>query len=798
MTLKFNIILAMALLTATLMQAKQVKVGTPDALHAAIKNSQAGDSIIISNGTWKDVAIVLKGKGQKDKFISLIAETPGKVFLEGQSSLRMSGDWLYVSGLVFRNGFSPRSNVIEFRTSSKDYAYNSVVSECVIDNYNKLAKDSADHWVGIYGKNNRVEYSYFAGKTNDGTTLVVWPNDSNSIENNHLIYRNYFGHRPRLGSNGGETIRIGTSHVCMNSSRTIVDGNYFEHCNGETEIISNKSTDNIFINNTFFESEGSLVLRHGDNAIVAGNWFIGNKKANTGGVRVINEGHKIYNNYFYKLTGDEFRSPLAVMNGIPNSPLNGYMPVKNVIVANNTYYDCGVVWAFGVGKGFRDRDVKPENVLLLNNIVYSPNQTDLIKYYDPSPGIRFDNNIMKNSTGFFNNAGAVEAEIESGEFAGLKTIFSSLKAKKLPFVKYDILGQLRNEVVVGAFQNKVVKPEVEVATSKNCGPDWYRGSIASKATKEVKERKIIKVSNDAPDNLRKLLLKAKDGDIFELGEGEYVISNKIVLNKNIDIRGVSNAGKPVIKLQSTRENNSFFEIAETANVKFVGIAFNGDSKSKFPAKYLFITAKDGSKNYNLHIENCEIYDFNVETGAIFKAYKGSFADSIVVRNSVLRNSFRAFSLAEEKDNTGKYNAEYVIFENTVFDNFTQFVLDYYRGGMDESTIGGTLQVKHCVFNAIGADEKQTIIRLSGILNVSIENSIFCNSLAKTSFRLSGERNVVTHCNFSAAPEPKILNGAKAIKLMYESPRFEKKSFKLSSKSKLRNKGLNGLNIGLLD
>ena len=41
-------------------------------------------------------------------------------------------------------------------------------------------------------------------------------------------------------------------------------------------------------------------FRHGNNALVAGNWFIGNKK-HTGGIRVINEGHKIFNNYFYRL-----------------------------------------------------------------------------------------------------------------------------------------------------------------------------------------------------------------------------------------------------------------------------------------------------------------------------------------------------------------------------------------------------------------------------------------------------------------------------------------------------------------
>jgi poly(beta-D-mannuronate) lyase len=359
--------------------AKTYKVENISQFNTTVKLVNAGDSIILKNGVWKDVEFKFKAKGEPNKMIYLVAETPGKVTIEGKSRLQLSGQYLYVSGLTFINGSTPKSVVIEFRTSSTEYAYNSVLNQCVIDKFNQ-PKDTADHWVGMYGKKNVVEYCYFGGKSNEGTTLVVWPNDSNSIDNGHLIYRNYFGPRPRLGSNGGETIRIGTSHVCMNSSRTIVDGNYFEHCNGETEIISNKSCDNIFVNNTFFESEGSLVMRHGDRGIVAGNWFIGNGKINTGGVRVINEGHKIYNNYFYKLRGDDFRSALAIMNAIPDSPLNGYMPVKNVIIANNTYYDCSTPWSFGVGFGDRNRIVKPESTLLLNNLIYSPNEAELIKY----------------------------------------------------------------------------------------------------------------------------------------------------------------------------------------------------------------------------------------------------------------------------------------------------------------------------------------------------------------------------------------------------------------------------------
>ena len=792
---KIKILLLFTVVVSVNIFATAYKVSTLTEYKEKVKTLLAGDTIVLANGVWNDTQLVFKGNGEQGKQICLMAETPGKVFMQGKSCLTLSGNYLSVSGLTFRNGMTPRGTVIEFRTSSKEYAYNSVVSNCVIDKFNQPAKDSMDHWIGIYGKKNRVEYCYLGGKSNEGTTLVVWPNDSNSINNGHLIYRNYFGPRPRLGANGGESIRIGTSQVCHLSSGTIVDGNYFEHCNGEVEVISNKSCDNILVNNTFFECEGSLVLRHGNNSTVAGNWFIGNGKPFTGGVRVINEGHKIYNNFFYKLAGEDFRSGLTIMNAIPDSPPNGYAPVKNVIFANNTFYDCAFPWAFGVGFGERNRTVKPESTLLLNNLVYCPNTKELVKFYDQTDGVRFDNNIMINSAGSSSDKGAVAGDALKTTINNYPTVYSTTRAKKLPFVKYDILGQLRGEAVIGAFQNNGEKPVLDYASEANCGPAWY------KATAENAQKKSIpvgKTSTVAPgiDALTQALKKAGNGDVLLLSAGEHIISNKISINKNVTIKSADANLKPVIKLKSSRENNSFFEIGANARLTIVGIAMNGDSKAAFPAKYVFATGKEGAVNYSLFLNNCDIYDVKVASGAIFKAYKTSYADTILIKNCVLRDSYRGISLADEKDDIGKYNAETVLFENTVFSNIDQFAIDYYRGGNDESTLGGSLKIDHCVFDNVGIDEKQTILKLSRIVTVAISNSIFANSMAKTSVRLSGSKNSVSNCNFSNCADPKAEAGAVISKLNNESVKFEKKSFNLDKKSKLKGLATDGGNIGL--
>lgn len=777
--------------TLSVVFAKSIKVGTIAQFNETVKNIAPGDSVILANGTWKDAELVFKGKGEIGKRIYLTAETFGQVTLEGQSCLRLSGEWLHVSGLVFVNGCAPGKSVIEFKTSSKNYAYNTVLTDCVIDGYSQQFKDSADHWVDVWGKKNTIEYCYFGGKANEGTTFVIWPNDSNSINNGHLVYRNYFGPRPRLGSNGGESIRIGTSQVCNNSSGSIVDGNYFEHCNGEVEIISNKSSDNKFVNNTFFESEGSLVLRHGNRAVVSGNWFIGNGKEYTGGVRVINEGHQIYNNYFYKLTGDEFRSALAIMNAIPDSPLNGYAPVRNVVIANNTYVDCTMPWAFCVGFGYRNRIVRPEGVLLLNNIVYSPNASDLIKSYDKTDGIKLDNNLMVSNKGISTDLGTITGEVLNSKVWGVDMVYSMVKAKKLPFVKYDIMGQLRGEAVIGAFQNKGEKAEVEMASAKNCGPTWYK-PVSGKSI----EGKVTSVTAGT-DNLYQAVQKAKAGDVLILEAGEHILTKKISLAKDLTIRAAKDATvKPVLKLKTNKENGSLFELTGNAKLYLQGLAIDGDSKAAFPAKYAFVSSKVSALGYSLFIDNCEIYDFNVETGAIFKAYKGTMADSLKVTNSVFRDSYRGFTLGEEKDDAGKYSAEKIKFENTVFHHFSQYILDFYRGGTDESTLGGTFSVNHCVFDAVATAENQTVLKMTGIVNVSILNSIFSNSTAKTLVRLSGSKNFMSTCCLSNCEKPKVENGAKTENLVFVSPAFLGESYLLSKKSPLLGKASDGGNIGL--
>ena len=795
MKIKLFALIAFALVASSSLVAKDYKVSNYTELNNRIKNAAPGDCIIMANGIWTDARIVFKATGTEKNPICIKAETAGNVKLEGESSLSISGKWLHVSGLVFTKGHTPGRAVILFKTSEKEYAYNCVVSNCVIDNYNQSVREKEDNWIALWGKNNIVEYCYLGGKTNIGTTLIVCPNDSNSIHNKHWIHRNYFGPRTRLGSNGGETMRLGTSEVCTFSSESTVEGNYFEHCNGEVEIISNKSCDNKFINNTFFESEGSLVLRHGNRAIVSGNWFIGNGKSFTGGVRVINEGHHIYNNFFYKLRGDEFRSPLTIMNGIPDSPASGYAPVKNVILANNTYVDCTLPWNFCVGVSERNRIVTPQNTQIINNIVYCPNENELIKSYDKTDGITFGNNLMISKKGVSSEKGTVAGEINKSQLSGIEMVYSTIPAQKIPFIKNDIMGQPRTKAVIGAFQDKDEKAKTETASSLNCGPAWYKPDTTP-SKKGTEKGKTIQVEAGT-DKLYEAVQNANTGDVLILGNGEYLLSRKIVFTKSITIKAASGLeSKPVIKMINPTGNDPLFELASNVYVRIKGVKIDGegDNKSVNSPKYAFTTAEH-ALGYALFVDNCDIFDFSASGGAVFNSLYCTMADSIVISNSVIRDSYSGINLHKEKED-GKYNAETVILNNTVFSNLTDYALDYYRGGFDESTVGGSLSINHCVFDSVGNGTKESILSLSRIMFVKINNSIFSNSSAKSTVQLWGLYDKITNCCLYNCAKPELTKDATSKNLVYENPAFNSKSYSLSDNSTLKGKATDGENIGL--
>ena len=754
---------------ALAMSAATYSVSDAETFNQTAKRLQAGDSLVMTAGIWTDAALVVKrAEGTADRPITITVEQMGKTLLQGASSLRFSGDYVHVSGLVFVNGGQGVRHVIEMRTSKEDYANHSVVSHCVIDHYNPQDKAEQTDWMSMWGKDNIVEYCYFGGKSNQGTTFIVWPNDSASWENHHIIRYNYFGTRKPLGANGGETIRIGTSHVSKHNSWTTVEHNLFEHCNGEVEIVSVKSCENVIRNNTFLECEGSLVLRHGDRNEVYGNVFIGNGKKHTGGVRIVNEGQYVHHNLFYKCAGKEFRAALCIMNGIPNTVLNGYHQVKDARIEKNTFVSCAVPFELCMGKGSRDRDAKPERTVIRDNMVYCPTAADLVVAHDTDYDISFLHNVLFGMNGFDPTSAAQD----------VKTSFWH------DMMVPDVEGFGAMEILA--------KDDYVLADKSNCGPAWYTPiSENASAPRKPKNWEVA-----TSDDLMKALRKAQGGDVITIADGEYLLTKKAKISDHLIIRAADNA-KPLLRIGGESNTIIGFEIGGHARLEMCGLTLRGDDAKGNPvAKYCFTANKETANNYMLVLDHCDISGFNItDGGAVFKSYKNTFADSIIVRNSTLHHSFRGFALAEEKEEKGLYNAEYVSFYNTLFLSITQWAIDYNRLGIDESTSGGTLYVDHCVFDEVNDREDQTILRQKGINHVILTNTIFLNSSAKWAIRLSGHNQHAERCLTYLTGRIGAQAGATATDMYNGKPKFQKKTYSLQSSTTML--GTDGKPIGIL-
>ncbi len=596
--------------------AKHYKVASASEYIAIQSAIAPGDSIIFANGNWKNVELIFNQQGTSTSPIVFIAETPGKVIFSGNSKLKIGGTYIEINGFLFKDGFSSKGAIIEFRESSNKLANHCRVTNCAIDNYNNPDRLSDDNWVILYGKNNRLDHNYIANKKNLGTTLIVELNDVRNQENEHRIDHNYFGERPRLGSNGGETIRIGNSTFSKTSSRTIIEENYFEHCSGEVEIISVKSCDNILRRNTFYECEGGLVLRHGNRNIVENNFFIGNDKPNTGGVRVINAGHKIYNNFFYKLAGDRFRSALTVLNGVPNSPINRYDPVRDVVIANNIFIDCNSV-ELGAGKDL-ERTAKPEDVVLYGNVFYT-DKKNLFTVSDDISGIKFLQNYS--SVAFANvpasgfKLGAIKVDRKGDQWT---VVVPQYVAGAAPAV---LQGKLPNTT---SRLPAYFKP---YATNVNTGVQWY-----SSAKADVVTGTTIKVA-PGENTIYDAALKAASGDILMLQSGTYTINKTIEVKVPLHIvYDVNSSSKPLLQFTGEKGGFSFFSIENGGELYLSNLKLNGLSENGTAESFIRTSLQPMIEHYKLFVDGCDFVNITDGRKHAFKVNKASYADTIQYTN----------------------------------------------------------------------------------------------------------------------------------------------------------------------
>ena len=615
---------------------------------------EPGDTVILKDGVWNDFEIIFEGHGEPDLPITLRAETPGKVYITGQSNLALAGEHLLVSGLIFRDGYTPSQSVISFRKNKTALANNSRVTQTVIHNFTNPERFETDYWVAIYGKNNRFDHNHLEGKRNRGVTLAVRLDSEASQENYHRIDHNYFGPRPTLGSNGGETLRIGTSHFSRSNSFTTVENNYFDRCDGEVEIISSKSGSNVLRGNVFFESKGTLTLRHGHDNLVEENIFLGNGVAHTGGIRVINRRQTIKNNYIEGVKGYRFGGALVVMNGVPNSPINRYDGVEDSIIESNSLINSDHI-QLAAGSDAERSAVPVRTSFDKNLIVQAESGADVFTVYDDISGISFNENVISGS------GAPVTRGFES-------TTVSLVRAKN--GLKYPESDDL---------QGAGVSPKITVVPKSETGVDWYPkpGKVQRFDSGRVVE--IAPGKNTLIDGIQ----KAGRGGIVMLAPGDYEVGKIIVLDHAVTVRSEGDA-------KITFERSALFEIRDGGAIKLSGLEVSGESAPDYAGNSVIRTSRYSMlDNYEVVIEGSRFHDLDVNRFFdVIAGFKGTMADRITITDSTFSDiSGAVLKLDAETDDLGIYNADYVTITGSSFSNIQGPLVALYRGGTDESTFG---------------------------------------------------------------------------------------------------------------
>lgn len=346
---------------------------------AAQQEARAGDSIVWVSGLYRDVRMDI----DKDGLI-VTADPVGSVLFTGVSRAVINADEVTFSGIQYVGGTIGNLDVIRI------YGSDILLTQVNIQNYTSHKYLVVDE----QSRRTTISHSNFENRLNsdDKNILSILVDDEPGYHKiQHCSFKNFDG----IGQDQGiEPIRIGVSTQAHLDSRTLVEYCYFADCDGDGEIISHKARQNVYRYNTFVNNPvAELVLRHGDEGIVYGNFFLNNM----GGIRV-REGsnHFIFNNYFHGLD----RRAIFLQND-PSDPLS------DIHIYHNTFIDCEEIRLGGLGSS------PPTDVTIANNVFVDPQG----QLFDEETGEElWINNMSYGSLGIERPAtGLLEVDPQLGE-----------------------------------------------------------------------------------------------------------------------------------------------------------------------------------------------------------------------------------------------------------------------------------------------------------------------------------------------------------------------------------------------
>jgi len=376
-------------------------------LKDALNNMNPGDIVLLEDGDYSGNGLSITRSGCDLHPIMIKAKNQGKANILGKLYFTFKGvEYITIEGLNFNTDHV--SSIIKLEGSNNiRITKNEFRMQNLVDGQTSKWILISDVWDNKFttSHHNRIDHNLFDTKLDGGSLIVIDGAHGTSpgdISKYDRIDHNHFKNVGPRAANEKETIRIGVSDLTPCKAYCTVEYNLFEDCDGDPEVVSVKSWDNVIRYNTFRRCLGTVCLRQGGNNLVDGNYFFGEGKTDEagngcGGVRVYGEKHRIINNYFEGLTGEKWDAACTITNGdaaVTSTSWSAHFIPKDVVFAFNTYVNN----KSNIEIGFTNNDKygkAPEECIIANN-VYIEDGAPIVKAFSTKSlaGVTFSNNIM--------------------------------------------------------------------------------------------------------------------------------------------------------------------------------------------------------------------------------------------------------------------------------------------------------------------------------------------------------------------------------------------------------------------
>jgi len=380
-------------------EKRKIMVSTTAELQKAIGSLKpnSGIEILLNNGRYHNIKVIVLESGILGDSIVIRALNPGRVSFTGDVKVELRGRYTVLKDIIFRDGSRNQS---EWKSHGPGlvaiYKSHVRVTGCLFHRFDTA--DSAWITTCLDEKGNvpqycRIDHCAFIEKTTYDQVINLnnTPKRSDTgqpgIPMYHRIDHCYFTNPKKVGNAGGG-IRIG--YWRKDYGRCLIEQNFFERQDSEPEIVTSKSMENIYLNNTILNCRGTLNFRHGDRQVAINNFFTGSdSKFEYGGMFVWGSGHIIANNYFSLPTTIASRGNAALYLN-PGPPESEHALAYNIdvignIFADNNGYDIHFSPLYQQRiKVFGSKTKIPYNIRFVGNIFFasSAKMSDYTAFYN--------------------------------------------------------------------------------------------------------------------------------------------------------------------------------------------------------------------------------------------------------------------------------------------------------------------------------------------------------------------------------------------------------------------------------